>query len=381
MKLRSTCQISLALITTAGFGFATYQEAAAVTLYSITDLGTLGGDVSGAYGINDQGQVVGQSFITNGEPRAFIWSEGVGMRNLGVLDNGYNSAAFDINNVGQVIGYSYINSGATRAFLWTESTPIRDLGTPSFGSEAWGINDTGQVVGDLFDPTNGQSRAFLWTESSGTQNLGTFGGNIRSAAFDINNAGQVVGFANTADEQTRAFLWTESAGMKNLGTLGYYSFATSINDVGQVVGYSDPTDVPTRAFLWSENTGMINLGTLGGDNSYSYAYGINNAGQVVGNSVFNISATGTTQHAFLWEDGAMFDLNNLLSSNSGWTIFEARGINNVGQIVGTASLDDQVRAVLLSPIPNSKPVPENNSVLGILVLGALGASVMLKHKN
>ncbi|WP_341530211.1 DUF3466 family protein [Nostoc sp. UHCC 0302] len=365
---------------TAGVGLATYQSAAAVTLYSITNLGTLGGEVSGAYGINDKGQVVGQSSITNGEPRAFVWSEGIGMRNLGVLDNGYNCAALNINNIGQVVGSSYINSGVSRAFLWTESTPIRDLGTPSIGSEAWGINDAGQVVGDLFDPTNGQSRAFLWTESGGTQNLGTLGGNIRSAAFDINNAGQVVGFANTANEQTRAFLWTESKGLKNLGTLGYYSFATGINDVGQVVGDSDSTDVPTRAFLWSESTGMINLGTLGADNSYSYSYAINNAGQVVGNSIFNISNAGATQHAFVWEKGTMFDLNNLLSPDSGWTVFEARGINNVGQIVGTGSLDGKVRAVLLSPIPNSKPIPESNSVLGTLAFAALGVA-HCKHKH
>jgi len=51
------------------------------------------------------------------------------------------------------------------------------------------------------------------------QDLGTLGGNS-SAAYGINNTGQVVGEADLSSISTHAFLWTASAGMKDLGSLG-----------------------------------------------------------------------------------------------------------------------------------------------------------------
>jgi probable HAF family extracellular repeat protein len=372
------CKIELTLTALTMLGLATSQPADAASLYSITDLGTLGGDVSSALGINNAGQVVGQSFtVIGGQPRAFLWSEGRGMQNLGTL-GGDNSAAFDINNAAEVVGYSYTGSGM-RAFVWSESTGMRELGTLSLSNQsfAFGINDAGQVVGGLFQLFSGsEDRAFLWSESTGVQNLGTLGGNIGSTAFDINNAGQVVGFANTVDEQTRAFLWTESTGIRNLGSLGGYSFARAINDVGQVAGSSD-TSITHSAFLWSENTGMQNLGTLGDERNPSFAFDLNNAGQVVGYSVILPSGQ---YRPFLWENGVMSDLNNLIPPDSGFTLFDAQGINDAGQIVGAGSINGEVHAVLLSPIRQPASVPEPASALGLLAFGALGTGSMLKRK-
>jgi probable HAF family extracellular repeat protein len=56
-----------------------------------------------------------------------------------------------------------------------------------------------------------------------------------------------------------------------------------INDAGQVVGWSDTAAGQVHAFITGSNgKGTTDLGTLGGNWDFSEAYGINNAGQVVG---------------------------------------------------------------------------------------------------
>jgi probable HAF family extracellular repeat protein len=51
--------------------------------FTVTDLGTLGGPRSSAFGLNESGEVVGESDTAEpGVSRAFIWSGGA-MKNLG----------------------------------------------------------------------------------------------------------------------------------------------------------------------------------------------------------------------------------------------------------------------------------------------------------
>lgn len=107
--------------------------------------------------------------------------------------------------------------------------------------------------------------------------------------------------------------------------------AIAINNAGQIVGTSDPAgDGTTYAFLWQKGY-MINLGTLPGD-VLSLAQDINASGQVVGLScVANFNC-----RAFLWNRGAMIDLNSLIPPGSPLYLIQAEGINNQGEIAGTA---------------------------------------------
>ena len=84
--------------------------------YTITDLGTLGLDYSWAQGINDSGQVVGESRLASGLNRAFLYETG-NMTDLGTL-GGDESRAHGINNSGQVVGQSHNASGLQRAVLY-----------------------------------------------------------------------------------------------------------------------------------------------------------------------------------------------------------------------------------------------------------------------
>lgn len=70
------------------------------------NLNTLGGNLSRAYGINIKRQVVGSSLTSNGLPHAFVWQNGV-MNNLGTYGTDNASVAWGINNSGQVVGWSY----------------------------------------------------------------------------------------------------------------------------------------------------------------------------------------------------------------------------------------------------------------------------------
>ena len=56
-----------------------------------TDLGTLGGDESDAWAVNERGQVTGAAATASGERHAFLWDPVTGMTDLGTL--GGNSPA------------------------------------------------------------------------------------------------------------------------------------------------------------------------------------------------------------------------------------------------------------------------------------------------
>ena len=129
-------------------------------------LGTLGGTSGMPLGINNRGQIVGQSNLAGDLPfhaHAFLWDHGR-LQDLGALGGNF-SAANAINDNGEIIGFaSTAGDLAIHAFLWKRGS-LTDLETVGGVdcSSAFGINSKTQVVGQSFD-CNGVlgARAFLW---------------------------------------------------------------------------------------------------------------------------------------------------------------------------------------------------------------------------
>lgn len=218
---------------------------------------------------------------------------------------------------------------------------MRDLGalTAKGDSEACAINNFGLIVGDADSADGRASHAFL-LQGGKMEDLGTLGG-IHSHAYGVNDAGQVVGYSSLQGNRVvRAFLWHGGA-MLDLGMLPGFaeSEARAINSAGLVVGTvkTNTADIirtrrpaTTRAFLWSAGEGMTELGTLpGGTNSD--ASGVNDLGQIVGAAS---TAKERPYHAFLYEKGRMYDLNDLIPQGGGWELITANAINDKGQIAG-----------------------------------------------
>jgi len=173
----------------------------------LVDIGAFGISHTYVYAMNDAGQVAGFGSLGPGIGlRGFRWDPVDGMTTLETLGNSSRGLAFGINNTGQVVGQSSTVDGETHAVLWDEGQEPIDLQTlgGSF-SRGWGINESGQVVGQSTN-VDGDFRAFLWEPGKGMMDLGTLGG-ATARALEINNLGQIVGDSETSTGETHATLW------------------------------------------------------------------------------------------------------------------------------------------------------------------------------
>lgn len=344
------------------------------SMYDVQWLGTLspGDNFSAAQSINDVGQVVGNSYVqdANGIPGAavpFLWDSTNGMASLGTAGQ---TAAFiwAINNNGLATGK--VLSGGTlatggyyeHAALWTAAGGSV-LNPSQFGSMSvtYGINDNNVAVGNAdvvwpYGPA-GSSAAYKYDTATGTVTLLPGIGGMWSYGMDINNNGYVAGFSDTGENPSgqpgvymsryHAVIWSPNGTATDLGTLGTDSYAYQINATGQAVGSSLAADGYYHAIFWNGSQ-LLDIGPANGNTE---AMAINNAGQVVGDTVNWLNST-----AFIYENGAMSDLNTLVNALGTDTIMAANDINNLGQIVGYGMHNGSYQACVLTPNGMTPPV-------------------------
>jgi probable HAF family extracellular repeat protein len=361
--------------------------------YSVTDLGTLGGTYSYAYGVNNLGWVAGGAATpsqTNGLSQTAFLSFGFGnLIDLGTLDGqacpDCNSEGAAPNIFGEVAvisetsktdpnGEDFCGFSTHRqclAAIW-QNWRLTALPTLAGGNNAqtYWMNNRGQVVGvaenGTFDSTCAtatpyqqlQFEAVKWGPNGEIQELLPLplnsggsppDGDTVAFGFGINDNGQAVGVSglcsNTSARPVSPFsgaphavLWESNGSAINLGTLGgepAFNVPSAINDRGEVGGASrSSSDGTIHPFLWTKQTGMQDLGTFPGAmvTAITCCNTLNNHGEAVG---VTADSSGNTR-AFLWHDNALTDLNTLIPADSPLYLTSGSSINDSGRIVGTA---------------------------------------------
>ena len=237
-----------------------------------------------------------------------------------------------INELGHIAGSRFLCGsgwGDHAAFLWTAETGIvlLDMPTGTFESCAFDVNDAGQVVGE-FDVANDGFSVLAYV-SEGNQltvippPAGTF-----TVPYVILNSGQVVGATTDGTSFYKGFIWEQGQMTLILPTFGPRSLANDINEIGQVVGWMGThIGIDAHAFVWQDgivtDLGVIPGGFSGGVNA------INNHGHlVIGGAIKG--KEGTLNRSFLWINGELTDLGVLpgFYHTVGWDI------NDFDQIVG-----------------------------------------------
>ena len=309
---------------------------AAAPMYTLTNIGGVGGSRSDAFAINAFGAVAGSAFDMENRSHGFAYENFVS-------DLGRDTDARGINAEGQIVGTQ--NGYAT---VWKGGS-VETLGRFGGGqSTGLSINDYGYVTGASLR-TDGQQHAFLalmarwsiWGRSGARGVLDT-----RSTT-----AGQIAGSSQTAFGYTQRLSGTKMAECEISGpSVAGKAAAMAINTSGIVAGASTTSSRYFHATLWNSSGAATDLGTLGGKSSY--AYGLNDSGYVVG---FSYDAEGRSR-AFVWTGSMLFDLNDLVTNSPGWSLTAAYGINARGQIVGTGTYMGQSAA--FGWIPRSPSPPQ-----------------------
>jgi uncharacterized membrane protein len=332
----------------------------------LIDLGTLGGQQSCAYSINDEGQIVGwagKDSGSSGDQKACLFDASGGGANINLQPAQSGTfilgAAQSINNKGQIVGWARdIFPGPDYACLFdsTGGGANKSLQAPSGqqGSHAYSINDSGQIVGQIY-VKNVYYHAFVFDSTGNGANK-----DLGSGCAYSNNESEVVGSIAKAC----IFDSTGNGNNIDLGTIGggRYSYAYSINNSNQIVGstYINNnifSNITHACIFDSTGNGFnIDIGTLGGPGSE--ALSINDSGQIVGSALASPIPGNPLDsiRACLFDatgQGNNIDLNTLIDPTSGWTLNYAYCINNSGWIVGQGVHNGSTHAFLLTPEPAS----------------------------
>ena len=334
--------------------------------YQIFDIGVIevGDTASQAFGVSPQGIVVGRSFRTGGA-QAFTWTQGGGLIGLPNLAGRAFAVSNAANDTGAVVGTAATTSfGAGRLPVIWQGGVVSQLPLP--GGETLGdandINSSNVVVGSV-DAGSTQQGVIYSGGSATVITQTTPTGCFFVTAFGINDSGRIVGFGIDPNNAARNVGIVYDMGNANAFEVGALpgangALAFAVGNGGHVVGSSMMNQGSGLPFIWSQATGMVAI-PLAAGTSQGSARGVNTAGWVVGqdSSAFSIP--------FLWDGTTTYRLADLLPPGSGWdlsmnTSSSALGISDANVIVGTGVHNGETHAYAMVPVtgtPTPAPTP------------------------
>ena len=294
--------------------------------------------------LNDAGEIVGDAFDPDfTTDRAVYWASANSPAvDLGALGGETTqSAGSALNNHGQIVGPSYApDFSVVRGTYWASSTST-PAALPEFSPEFSnsnpnGINDQGQIVGLAFNADDSQEHPVLWPSSTSTPiDLNTVipadSGWVLTEAALINNSGVISGRGTVAGH-THAFLLVPKPALYSVRDLGVLSadatesVARGINDLGQITGREFNADHSVQnALLWPATGNAVQLM----QDAPGSAYAINNNGQIIG----ALGEAGPTpDHAVYWMNSSSAPVT--LVAPAEYPLSNGLHINASAQMVG-----------------------------------------------
>lgn len=266
---------------------------------AISRLTPLSFDVgAAAFDVSDSGRAVGASISAEGAWRAVQWANEETTVLPPLPGDGMCYAA-GINVRGQIVGSSESADGeASTAVLWENDQVVALPPLPGdTHSQAWHINDEGLVVGQSW--ANDEGHAVRWEDGAPIA-LGELPGHAWGLALSINNAGRVVGWSEDPDT-VQPVLWADGE-IVALGSpspdIAIQGVAYDINEAGDIVGLVFANDGNQHAALWRDGD-LVELGMLPG-HAASTALAVNDAGRIVG---WSAVAGDSVTRSVGWDDG------------------------------------------------------------------------------
>jgi uncharacterized membrane protein len=252
---------------------------------SVIDFGTMdfpASPASGAYGINDQGQIVGAYGPDLGPDigdAGFILSKGSfkTVRFPGMP----RTQCFRINKLGVVVGSYEDSAGNIHAYKLEKGTYSNIDFPGAKNSQSGGINDSGEIVGSYYDDMGNASG---FTLIGNTYTSFSVPGSNYTLALGLNNSGVIAGFYADASGIYHGFTLADGT----FTTVDYpgapWSGLWDVNDAGVVVGaYGDGEypDTFEHGFA-SKNGEYLNIDVPFVGVAATWVTHINKSGQIVG---------------------------------------------------------------------------------------------------
>lgn len=264
---------------------------------------------------------------------------------LSLLPGAQSGSARGINNNGEIVGYSYVASHRHPTYWSSSSASPEDLGFPDGISYAYAssISDQGHIVGSTGE-IQSNSTAIQFRPGSPKKLEHLLGAGL-AYAWEVNASGLISGSANdTPSKMNYAWgVYWEDGLINDIGSGqgGNWTVAYGLNDAGVIVGYSLASDGRNIPFYWN-NGSFTELPYLGQGFGLQKAYDINNNGDIVGASRDDSGAI----HPVMWKDGELVDYGIFPGNiNGGWA--EILAVNENGEGVGWGwGLDGRKHALL-----------------------------------